>query len=602
MNKYIKFGFIGLVILILGYMLGRSTTGTDEMKDHTHENEISEEVEIWICSMHPQIRLPAPGKCPICGMDLIPVTKGHEGDLNTNVVSLSSSDIRLGNIQTSKVTYRDPQKEILLQGKVAADERKVYSQTAHFTGRIEALNVNFTGEYVRSGQVIASIYSPELFTAQEELLESIKYKETNPVLYESARIKLKQWKLGDEQIDQIIRSGKAIEDFPVKADVSGYVTRKNVNLLDHVMEGDPMYEIANLSRVWVMFDAYESDLPWIKKGDQVEFEIYSLPGKVFSGKVQYIDPAVDPQTRTVAIRVDVPNAKGLLKPEMFVSGRLITKLGGDQTLTVPKSAVMWTGKRSIVYVKLPGTDFKFSMREVVLGPSLGDAYVVEEGLKPAEEIVTNGAFTVDAATQLAGKESMMNEAAGPAGGVHQHTIPLPESGQKQQIIDHSGKDILEIPKSQGTIPKKFKLQLTSVYHAYLMIKDALVASDVKEADNGAENFSNALTQVDMTLIKSEDHLYWMDRLKGLQSAAVTIVDKDYLDSKRTAFSSLTLELLKSIKYFGLINEKIYYQHCTMAFDFEGGYWLSGDEEIRNPYYGDEMLSCGTTEEIIEFKN
>jgi len=602
MNKYIKFGLIGLVVLLAGYMLGRWTSGHEEVPKQSQKKEILAEVEDWTCSMHPQIHQSEPGKCPICGMDLIPVTKVDDEDQNSGVVSLSSSDIRLGNVETSKVTYRDSQKEISLQGKVAADERKVYSQTAHFTGRIEALNINFTGEYVRAGQVIASIYSPELFTAQEELLESINFKDSNPVLYESARTKLKRWKLDDDQINQIIQSGKAIEDFPVKADVNGYAIRKYVNLLDHVMEGDPMYEIANLSSVWVLFDAYESDLLWIKKGDLVEFEIYSLPGKVFSGKVQFIDPVVNPQTRTVSIRVEVPNVNFLLKPEMFVSGRLSTKLGGDQTLSVPKSAVMWTGKRSIVYVKQPGSDFKFSMREVVLGPSLGNEYVVEEGLKDGEEIVTNGAFTVDAATQLARKKSMMNETEISGDGLHHHGDHVPGSGQRQQNMDASEKEKSELPEPEGIIPNGFKKQLQDVYDTYLMIKDALVASDADKAKKGAENLNNALTQVDMTLVKGRDHLYWMDRLNGMQEVAKTIVNHIQLDGQRKAFSGLTTELLKGIKYFGLIDEKIYYQYCPMAFDSKGEYWMSREEEIRNPYFGDEMLSCGSVEEIIEFKN
>lgn len=407
--------------LLLGWLIfgGSVNKATDE---HQHDTvEVAGET-IWTCSMHPQIRQNEPGDCPICGMDLIPLESEQDSDIDPMAISMSPTAMQLASIQTAVVGAMNPVKMVRLNGKVQSDERLVYSQSSHIPGRIENLMVNFTGEYVNKGQAIASVYSPDLVTAQEELFEAQKIAETQPQLFNAAKEKLKNWKLSDEQIEQILQSKTTMETFDVQADVSGYVTKKMVNPGDYVRRGEAIYEIADLSKVWVLFDVYESDMLWIKKGDKVEFTVASLPGETFAGTISFLDPVIDPKTRVAKARIEVANSGLKLKPEMFASGTVEAKLSNQsKAIVVPKTAVMWTGKRSVVYVKSQ-TDkgVNFMLRDVNLGPALGESYVIESGLQGGEEIAVNGTFSIDAAAQLAGKPSMMNPSGGPAMTGHNH--------------------------------------------------------------------------------------------------------------------------------------------------------------------------------------
>lgn len=405
--------------LLIGWVLFHSPKSIE--KEHDHSEQIGKET-IWTCSMHPSIRMHEPGKCPICAMDLIPV---NQSDLavDSNEVHLTKEAAELANVMTSVVSYHKPVKEVRLYGKIQADERQLQSQVSHIAGRIEKLFVNFTGESVRKGQALALIYSPDLITAQQELFEAAKSKESQPEIFDAAKEKLRLWKLSETQINEIENSGKIKTNFEVYAGTSGIITQRLVSNGDYVSQGTPMFEISNLSRLWVMFDAYESDLPLIKEGDRLNFTVQAIPGKNFAGTIAFIEPIIDPVTRVTKVRLEIGNESGKLKPEMFTTGIVNANLKEyKDKLIIPRSAVLWTGKRSIVYVKQPFTDEPiFKLREIELGPSLGSSFVVLSGLEEGEEIVTQGAFSVDAASQLEGKPSMMNS-----------------SGEaKPAIVDHS---------------------------------------------------------------------------------------------------------------------------------------------------------------------
>jgi Cu(I)/Ag(I) efflux system membrane fusion protein len=370
---------------------------------------LNSKTSMWTCAMHPQIRMAEPGKCPICGMDLIPLVQ-NALQIDTGAIQLSAEAIQLAKVLTSKVIRGNPVKEIRLYGKVQPDERLLQSQVAHFPGRIEKLLVNFNGESVRKGQTLALIYSPELITAQQEMLEAVRTKQSQPEIYEAAKEKLRQWKLTEEQINTIENSGVVKNVLEAASSTSGIVTAIRVKNGDHIAEGTVLYDVADLSGLWVMFDAYESDLGFLNTGDKLTFTIQALPGVKFTENIVFIDPVIDPVTRVAKVRVEVNNKTGILKPEMFATGTVSSKLSGYYNdVVIPRSAVLWTGKRSIVYVKQPGTEPVFRLREIELGPMLGDKYIVINGLTEDEEIVTQGTFSVDAAAQLEGKPSMMNQ-------------------------------------------------------------------------------------------------------------------------------------------------------------------------------------------------
>ncbi|MDX1628521.1 MAG: efflux RND transporter periplasmic adaptor subunit, partial [Fulvivirga sp.] len=555
-----------------------------EMHDH------SGKATTWTCSMHPQIRQSEPGQCPICGMDLIPVETSNEEGIDPNAITMSPTAMLIAGVRTTTVNKNTPIKKINLTGKVQEDERLLKSQSTHIPGRVESLLINFTGEYVSQNQILAMIYSPELVTAQEELFVAQKYKDTQPALFEAAKAKLKNWKLSTQQIDQILANGRPMENFPIRADVSGYVVDKKVNTGDYIKRGQTIFTIADLSRVWVLFDVYESELPWVNKGDQITFTVSSLPGQQFESRISYIDPVIDPNTRVAKARTEVKNTNLQLKPEMFVSGTISASLADkNEALVIPKSAVMWTGERSVVYIKQT-TDqgISFVMREVILGPALGEGYIIKSGLEGGEEIATSGTFSIDAAAQLAGKPSMM----------------APEGGVKLTPHHHGEIKASDLPvieeKDLATfdVSDKFQKQIKEVYQYYLPIKDALVRSDAKSAQEAAEKLLTSINNVEMNLVQGNAHNYWMDLLKPLKNAAQNIKSSTNLNSQRDALIPLTNNLVKAIKAFKVTGLKGYYQFCPMANNNEGAYWLSAEDDVRNPYFGDAMLTCGEVVETI----
>jgi Cu(I)/Ag(I) efflux system membrane fusion protein len=408
---------------------------------HNHEEHTEAEETIWTCSMHPQIKQNKPGLCPICAMDLVPIETGSiEGEhIDPDEIQMTESALALASVQTTIVKRGVPEKNVQLLGKVKPDERKISELTARFGGRIEKLFINYTGQQVRKGQKLSTIYSPELITAQKELLEAVKYKSSNPSFYKVARTKLKLWDLNEQQIDDIENNGEPKTYFEILSPITGTVTKRHVVIGDYIKEGSPLFEVIDLSKVWVMFDAYESDLPWIKKGDNIDFTIQSVPGESFSGKVTYIDPFIDAQTRVAQVRVELNNPKLKLKPEMFANGILKSTIAENTNeLLIPKSSILWTGKRAVVYVKVPGRKAaSFIYREITLGAEAGSFYVVANGLSEGEEIATNGVFKIDAAAQLAGKLSMMNPDGGQVSTRHNHGEMTTKGGNEHEGHDMS---------------------------------------------------------------------------------------------------------------------------------------------------------------------
>src|SRR5690606_8011663 len=277
------------------------------------------------------------------------------------------------------------------------------------------LYVTFTGESVKEGQLIARIYSPDLLTAQQELLEAAKLQDLQPLLLDAAKEKLRLWKVSEDQINKILQSNSVSPYVNIHANTGGVVLTKNVNQGDYINQRSVLYTITNLSKLWAIFDAYATDLPFVNVGDQLEYSLQSLPGKIYKSRIAFTNTIQDETSSTAKIRPEAGKIDRKLKPEMYATGHISAPLKGKgKEIVNPKSAVLWTGKRSIVYVKQPNTSTPaFKLREIILGPSLGDQYAVLSGLENGEEIVTKGAFTVDASAQLEGKVSMMNNDQSP---------------------------------------------------------------------------------------------------------------------------------------------------------------------------------------------
>ena len=582
--------YMGLAFLFAGLFLGWlffSGDGEEEAvvaggEEAIHDHEEGD-AEVWTCAMHPQIRQDGPGLCPICGMELIPVASGGES-VGQDEIQMTEAAMKLANVQTIPVATSVPSKRIYLPGKVQADERLLKTITSRFPGRIEELYVDFTGQEVQQGQRLASIYSPDLIQAQKELLEAARFRETNPSFYEAAVNKLKLWNISEKQIEEILNTKELRYNFDIYATRSGTVVEKLVTEGDYVNEGQPLLEVAALDKLWVLFDAYENDLAWIEEGDEIDFTVKSLPGEIFTSEVVFINPVINPATRVASVRAEVANPERELKPGMLAEGVLESTLEevGD-ALVVPKSAILWTGKRSIVYVKDPKFEQPtFEYREVVLGPEAGDFYVVSEGLEAGEEVVANGVFKVDAAAQLEGKRSMMNPAAS-----EPPMPPMPGmdmSGDEVQVKTEAF--IGEVIDLRSKIPAVFKNQLQVVVETYLVLKEGLVEGDEEKVAKASSLLLAELEDLDGESLKGEAKAFWEEKRSFLFKHAQIIKEVDSLEKKRENFVFLSQPLIKLVESFGA-NKKLYVDYCPMA----EAYWLSEVEPIRNPYMP-EMLRCG----------
>jgi Cu(I)/Ag(I) efflux system membrane fusion protein len=558
----------------IGFLIFRSTD------DDANVKVTEDKIQIWTCSMHPQIRKNEPGDCPICGMDLIPLDENMGSD--PLIFEMSEDAIRISNIETTVIGNVNGDEGFLtLSGRISPDETAASSLVTHIPGRIEKLYVSAIGESVSKGQKIAQIYSSELISAQGELLEAQKMKDSRPEILNAAINKLRYWKISESVINGILENQKIQEFFDVTADHSGVITKRRINVGDHLMKGGVLFDVQGLNIIWAVFDVYEQNLEAIKIGDEISFTTPAFRDKTFKSRVEFIDPIINASTRTASVRLEVDNNKMLLKPDMFVQGtlNLKTKNISQRKLLVPKSAVLWTGERSVVYVKLPERRVpSFEYREVTLGNASGDHYEVIEGLFSGDEVVTNGAFVIDAAAQLNNRSSMMNG-------------NLLESEEQESILN--------TPDYSESTPAKFKNQIVKVINIYLELKDALVESRSSDAQKSAQKLSKALGDVEMNLITGEAHNYWMLRVAELTKANDGIKTAEGIDLQRNSFDELSEALISVSQSFGIYEDKLYVQFCPMANGDNGAHWLSNEAKIRNPYFGDAMLKCGVVKDSIK---
>jgi len=590
MKKYII--YIGM--LVVGLLLGWLLFENSSVSEQNNEHELTQEENgMWTCSMHPQIMLPEPGDCPICGMDLIPAESGSEG-LLADQFKLTENAMALANIQTSIVgNSKTEDNAIKLSGKIVENEEANAVQVSYFSGRIERLNVSFTGEEIRKGQLLATIYSPELYAAQQELLTASSLKESQPALYNAVRNKLKLWKLSESQINQIETSGKVKENVSVFATVSGTVSEKLVEQGDYIKQGQPLLKIANFNTVWAHFDVYENQIDLFKKGQEISITANAYANKEFKAKVDFIDPVLDTRTRTVKLRVVLNNKEDAFKPGMFVEGKIKGIASSkEEVLTIPSSAVLWTGERSVVYLKANPDKPVFEMLEVVLGNQLGDEYEVLEGLNNGDEIVTNGTFTVDAAAQLQGKKSMMNKEGGKVMTGHEGHLGLEETASVNNENQFNRNERVKVSTN-------FQNQLKAVFTDYINLKDTFVKDDSKNVVIESKRLLDNLSKVDMKLLTdNETHMHWMNLEKEIKASATLISNASGIKEQRNHFKQLSSNLINAIQLFG-VNEKVFVEFCPMADNNNGAYWLSKEEKVINPYFGNAMLTCGSVKQIID---
>ena len=613
-----------------------------EQHDHATDKPTKEAQKpaLWTCSMHPQIKLPHPGKCPICFMDLIPLeTGGARSDVSAAQYSMSNTAKRLAEVETAEAK-REPAKVIIrMAGMVVEAEPRVAALTSRVDGRLDEIYINFTGEYVTKGQPMVKIWSPTLIKSEVELFETLRGGEGNdPSIIKGAEEKLIQYGLTHDQIEEIKKNQKPDLYITLRAPINGTVTRKIVSLGQFVKEGQEMYMINDLSTVWVKMDAYETDMPWIRYGQDVVFTTPASPGRKFSGKVLFVDPMLDVRTRTVKVRVEADNPDLTLRPGMFVTAELEAEVDAqgrvikrewagkyicpvhpsdnpssepgicleskmplkpasaygyadikdpEAPLVIPASAPLITGKRAIVYVEVPNVDEPtYELREVVLGPRAGDKYVVYKGLKEGEKVVSRGNFKIDSAMQIVGKPSMMHP---------------PEKKEAQETPPAAEEEMIE----KINVPVEFLQQLTPAVKKYLSLKDALVEENSQLAADNAKSLEVSLSGVKTDLLDPKAKESWNKLSEKMLENLKKISGNMDVQIQRQAFDPFSESFARTIMTFRhAMSQPLFLYYCPMAFNSKGAYWIEDSKNNRNPYFGrkpfkgQDMLKCGELQETI----
>jgi Cu(I)/Ag(I) efflux system membrane fusion protein len=582
---------------------------------------------IYTCPMHPQIRQPNPGRCPICGMELVPAATAT-GDLNELAVKIQPAQRRLANIQTAEVERAPLEATLQTVGMIAVDESRQATIAAYIDGRLERLFADYTGVEIKQGDHLAVIYSPQLYGAQVEYLEARRavsatgglaaVRQAQESLVANTRQRLREFGMTDNQLAELERSGKAQSRLTIYAPQGGTVVEKLAVEGDYVKAGDPIYRIAELSTVWLMLKLFPEDATRIRFGQPVEAVIQSLPGEKLVGRVAFIDPTVDRDTRTVGVRVELIN-DGRLRPgdyaEAFITlpigprgrvydaelaGKWISPMhpqiirdepgtcpicGMDlvptskygfseepvpqaESLYVPRSAVLLAGGNSVVYVESqPGL---FEIRPVTVGPILRDKIVILEGLNAGEQVATAGNFLIDSQMQLAGKPSLIDP-----------TRAIAKAEERKAPLKFE-------PIAVTPVSGKTGQALEALYVAYFEVQQAL-AADKQPPAAAAQRLHGTAAQLagDAALAASAA------KLAGEVAEKSEHLHHMNLEEARKAFkpiSNAVLALASQVRSEG--SQATYTQyHCPMALG-SGGDWLQSDGELRNPYLGPKMLRCG----------
>lgn len=584
--------------------------------------------EIHTCPMHPQIRQPGPGRCPICGMALVPAASSG-ADLDELAVTIEPAQRRLANIQTADVIQHPVSTTIRTIGAIQIDESRQATIASYIDGRVERLFADYTGVEVDKGDHLAVVYSPQLYSAQVEYVESKRtlskssgaalasVREAQTKLVANSRQRLVELGMTEEQLTELETSSQPKSRMTIYAPIGGTVIEKLAEEGKYISAGEPIYRIANLSTVWLMLELYPEDASRIRFGQIVKAELTSLPGETLTGRVAFIDPRVDMSNRTVGVRVEFNNEDGKLRPGDYAQASIEIPIGpkgeiydselagkwispmhpqvirdepGDcpicgmklvptsrygyvdqpvaqpKSVTVPRSALLMAGEHSVVYVETkPG---RFELRNVTLGPILKNEAIILGGLKPGEKVATSGNFLIDSQMQLAGKPSLID----PTRFV---------SKFRNKPLEFPAINIVRVEGASGK-------KLEQLYETYFAIQKALSEDNLPT--------EQAVT----TLAKLSDDLSHDESLsEELRQRFTKIKDNAAhlhhlsIDQARKKFKSISHAVVTLATEVRGRNADRAFNHffCPMVKQGEGD-WLQAEGQLSNPYFGSEMLRCG----------
>lgn len=587
--------------------------------DQSDDADSGGEEKRYICPMMCTPPSTEPGRCPVCAMELVEATGGGNNDGIS--VTIESAARRLVGIKTATSRFGEVNRTIRTIGSIDYDESRLSTISAYIDGRLDKLYANYVGVHVKKGDDLALIYSPKLFSAQTEYITSIESKTAgrfsinSPDMKKMARENLNELGMTDDQIESLRKSGKPQSRIRIKSPQTGTVLEKSVIEGDYVKTGQKICRIADLTSVWLMLDLFPDDAASVRFGQQVEAEIQSVPGEVFTGRVAFIDPTVHPVTRTVRVRVEVMNFDGKLRPGDYATARITvpaistdfvydpalsgkyispmhpqvirdqpgvcplcgmdlvptSQLGytteplpQQHVVTVPRDAVLLNGQHGVIYVETePG---RFEIRRVSVGPMSDTEAVIVEGMVAGETVAIEGNFLIDSQMQLAGNPSLMDPSKAPS-----HSpgpLKLPER-QPVLLAGKSGK------------------QFDRVYNAYFEIQSAM-AADTTPPPVALNTLLDALARLEMLPEVPDDA---QSRFASARRGASRM--NGSLETAREAYRSVSHALLKAAMMARgpETAKRLSHYYCPMV-PGGGGDWMQSGGELANPYWGEEMLRCG----------
>jgi membrane fusion protein, copper/silver efflux system len=369
--------------------------GGEIMEDHAAHIPGGDQIVHYTCPMHPSVKQGVPGQCPICGMDLVPVTKA---EVETGVIMVDQERRQLIGVKTGLVEKRKLEKAIRTVGRITYDETRIVDVTLKFQGFIGKLYADAKGKRVKKGSTLFTVYSPEVYQAQQDLLIARGGSDalSSGPLFESAKRRLQLWDVSSGTIRRVLEKNQPIRYVPIASPAGGYIVEKDVFAGSAVEPGMRLLRIANLDKVWIDADLYEAELPLVKVGQPATVSLAYLPESTFTGKVTFIYPYLSSETRTGRVRIELDTKQVELKPDMYATIELAIERG--ERLVVAESAVIYAGKRRIVFLDLGGG--KLRAQEIEVGIKTGDYYEVTKGLRAGQRIVTSGNFLIAAESRL----------------------------------------------------------------------------------------------------------------------------------------------------------------------------------------------------------
>ncbi|MGI5865319.1 MAG: efflux RND transporter periplasmic adaptor subunit [Myxococcales bacterium] len=571
---------VALVAMVIGAKWGGRVGGElsavwNALHDHDEAAERGAGATFYTCGMHPWVLLPKKGICPICQMELTPVDPAKfSGEVTIDPIVVQNIGVRVEPVVAGPLVQ-----SVRTVGTVDYDETRVRAVNTKVAGWIEKLHADCVGAEVRRGQPLFSMYSPDLFAAQREYL--LARKSGNESLIEAARTKLEYFDVTAEQIAALEARGGPTKTMVVRSPHSGIVTAKHAVEGMKVDPGMQAYQIADLSKVWVMVTLYEYQLPNVKVGQRATMTLSYLPGRSFEGRVIYVYPYLDKETRQANVRLEFDNPDALLKPGMFATVQLHGTVADERTLA-PRAAVIDTGERQVAFVSRG--DGKFEPRDVRMGLESSDGKVeILEGLEPGELVVTSGQFLIDS-------EAKMREALA-------KMIRGEMASEQAPVVAGAGEGGVK------GMSEALAKSLGAALDAYLEVGDKLAADTTDGIGPLAKALAETLEAMQRLEVPGDPH-FWHEHAEAgeARDRARELAGLKEMDAVRHKYASLSDALVKLVQATGVpssYGKEIQRLHCPMFREDEGGvYWLQPAGTARNPYFGAMMLRCFDTREGV----